>query len=226
MLSAKICFLAWKSCQGDTKTRVIPQRIRKKKGKNMSDRKKPYTNQELFDILCKRVEMPERLQSALPYSDVRSIKRADGLFWNRLEFGNSGNIRLEIGLEYFHPKHEVIHLGCFLTQDTSLQAMEDMGKLLANLVYTTNDLVRNNQENFQWEGYRICGVGEDGRTSIASYSYAIGIVRCEIIRLLQHFPYVQVFNCNEHTESYYCTGKDNSLVKCKTLEECKRKRMP
>lgn len=28
-----------------------------------------------------------------------------------------------------------------------------------------------------------------------------------------------------YTESYYCTGKDNSLVKYKTLEECKWNRI-
>lgn len=187
--------------------------------------KKPYTNQELFHVLCERVEMPEHLQSAMPADDVRSIKRADGLFWNRLEFGNSGNIYLEIGLEYFNPEHEIIDLGCFLTQDTSLQAIEDMGKLLADLVYVMDDLVKNNREDFEWEGYRICGIKEDGQPSYASRYHQIGLTMYEVGKLLKSYPYVQLFDYSEHTESYYCTGKDNALVKCKTLEECKQKRV-
>lgn len=190
-----------------------------------SEGKKPYTNQELFHVLCEQVEMPEHLQSAMPADDIRSIKRADGLFWNRLEFGNSGNIHLEIGLEYFNPEHEIIDLGCFLTQDTSLQAIEDMGKLLADLVYVMNDLVKNNREDFEWEGYRICGIKEDGQPSYASRYHQIGLTMYEVGKLLKSYPYVQLFDYSEHTESYYCTGKDNALVKCKTLEECKQKRV-
>lgn len=45
----------------------------------------------------------------------------------------------------------------------------------------------------------------------------------EVGKLLKSYPYVQLFDYSEHTESYYCTGKDNALVKCKTLEECKQK---
>lgn len=190
-----------------------------------SGEKKPYTNQELFRILCEQVEMPEHLQSATPANDVRSIKRADGLFWNRLEFDNSGNIYLEIGLEYFNPEHEIIDLGCFLMHDTGLQAMEGMGKLLADLVYVMNDLVKNNREDFEWEGYRICGIKEDGQPSYASRYHQIGLTLYEVGKLLKSYPYVQLFDYSEHTESYYCTGKDNSLVKCKTLEECRQKRM-
>lgn len=187
--------------------------------------KKTYTNQELFHVLREQVEMPEHLQSAMPADDVRSIKRADGLFWNRLEFGNSGNIYLEIGLEYFNPEHEIIDLGCFLTQDTSLQAIEDMGKLLADLVYVMDDLVKKHREDFEWEGYRICGIKDDGQPSYASRYYQIGLTMHEVGKLLKSYPYVRLFNYSEHTESYYCTGKDNALVKCKTLEECKQKRM-
>ena len=70
----------------------------------MSDRKKPYTNQELFTVLCGLVEFPECLQSVMPAINIRSIRQADGLFWNRLEFGSDGNIFLEIGLEYLEPE--------------------------------------------------------------------------------------------------------------------------
>lgn len=203
VLSTKIYFLR-KSCQGDTKTRVIPRRIRRKKGKSMSDRKKPYTNQELFNVLCGLVEFPECLQSVMPAINIRSIKQADSLFWNRLEFGRDGNIFLEIGLEYFEPKHEIINLGCFMTPDTSLQAMTDMGKLLANLVYVANDFMQNNWDDLQWEGYRVDVVGDDGEASLLGYYGTIDIARREAYKLLRLQPSlnVRLFDCSKRVESY------------------------
>jgi len=170
----------------------------------MSDRKKPYTNQELFNVLCGLVEFPECLQSVMPAINIRSIRQADGLFWNRLEFGRDGNIFLEIGLEYFEPKHEIINLGCFMTPDTSLQAMTDMGKLLANLVYVANDFIQNNWDDLQWEGYRVDVVGDDGEASLLGYYDTIDVARREAYKLLRLQPSlnVRIFDCSKRIESY------------------------
>ena len=190
----------------------------------MSERKTPYTNHELFRLLCEKVNLPEHLESALSYSEIESIKRADGLFWNRLEFSNYGGIYLEIGLEYFDEDSKIIRLGCFKTQDTSMQAMEDMGKLLADLVYVMNDLVKNNREDFEWEGYKIRGIKDDGQTSYASRYYGIGITMYEVVRLLKTYPYVHLLNYNEHEEVYFYMDENDSLIECKSLEECKKKK--
>lgn len=176
----------------------------KERGKSMSDRKKPYTNQELFTVLCGLVEFPECLQSVMPAITIRSIKRADGLFWNRLEFGSDGNIFLEIGLEYLEPEHEIINLGCFMTPDTSLQAMIEMGKLLANLVYVANDFIKNNWDDLQWEGYRVDVVGDDGEASLLGYYGTIDIARRQAYKLLRLQPSlnVRIFDCSKRIESY------------------------
>lgn len=170
----------------------------------MSDRKKPYTNQELFNILCGLVEFPECLQSVMPAITIRSIKRADGLFWNRLEFGRDGNIFLEIGLEHLEPEHEIINLGCFITPDTSLQAMIEMGKLLANLVYVANVFIQNHWDDLQWEGYRVDVVGDDGETFLVGYYDTIDITRREAYKLLRLQPSlnVRIFDCSKRIESY------------------------
>lgn len=191
----------------------------------MSDRKTPYTNHELFRLLCKNVNLPAHLQSALSYSETDEIKRANGLFWNRLEFSNYGGINLEIGLEYFDEGSKIIHLGCFKTQDTSLQAMEDMGKLLADLVYVMNDLVKNDREDFEWEGYQIRGIKDDGQTSsYTSHYYTIGVTMREVVRLLKSYSYVRLFNYGEHEEVYFYMDENDTLIECKSLEECKQKK--
>lgn len=191
----------------------------------MSDRKTPYTNHELFRLLCKKVNLPEHLQFALPYSEIKSIKHADGLFWNRLEFSNYEGINLEIGLEYFDERSKIIHLGCFKTQDTSLQAMEDMGKLLADLVYVMNDLVKSNKEDFEWEGYQILGIKANGQTSsYTSRYYTIGATMREVVRLLKSYSYVRLFNYREHEEVYFYMDENDTLIECKSLEECKKKK--
>ena len=190
----------------------------------MSDRKTPYTNHELFRLLCKNVNLPAHLQSALSYSETDEIKRADGLFWNRLEFSNYGGINLEIGLEYFDEGSEIIHLGYFKTQDASLQAMEDMGKLLADLVYVMNDLVKNDREDFEWEGYQIRGIKDDGQPSYASRYHEIGVTMHEAARLLKRYPYVQIINYNKHEEVYFYMDENDTLIECKSLEECKQKK--
>lgn len=193
--------------------------------KIMSDRKTPYTNHELFRLLCKNVNLPAHLQSALSYSETDEIKRANGLFWNRLEFSNYGGINLEIGLEYFDEGSKIIHLGCFKTQDTSLQAMEDMGKLLADLVYVMNDLVKSNKEDFEWEGYQIRGIKANGQTSsYTSRYYTIGVTMREVIRLLKSYPYVRLFNYREHEEVYFYMDENDTLIECKSLKECKQKK--
>ena len=191
----------------------------------MSDRKTPYTNHELFNLLCEKVKLPAHLQSALSYSETDEIKRANGLFWNRLEFSNYGGINLEIGLEYFDEGSKIIHLGCFKTQDTSLQAMEDMGKLLADLVYVMNDLVKSNKEDFEWEGYQILGIKANGQTSsYTSRYYTIGVTMREVVRLLKSYSYVRLFNYREHEEVYFYMDENDTLIECKSLEECKEKK--
>lgn len=191
----------------------------------MSDRKTPYTNHELFRLLCKNVNLPAHLQSALSYSETDEIKRANGLFWNRLEFSNYGGINLEIGLEYFDEGSKIIHLGCFKTQDTSLQAMEDMGKLLADLVYVMNDLVKNDREDFEWEGYQIRGIKDDGQTSsYTSHYYTIGVTMREVVRLLKSYSYVRLFNYGKHEEVYFYMDENDTLIECKSLEKCKQKK--
>ena len=190
----------------------------------MSKRKTPYTNHELFRLLCEKVNLPEHLESTLPYSETDTIKRADGLFWNRLEFSNYGGIHLEIGLEYFDEGPKIIHLGYFKTQDTSLQAMEDMGKLLADLVYAMNDLVKNNKEDFEWEGFQVSGVMDDGQASYASRYYNVGIATHEAVRLLKSYPYVEIINYSKHEKVYFYMGENDSLIECETLEECKKKK--
>ena len=147
----------------------------------MSDRKKPYTNQELFNVLCGLVEFPECLRSVMPAINIRSIRQADGLFWNRLEFGRDGNIFLEIGLEYFEPKHEII-----------------------NLVYVANDFIQNNWDDLQWEGYRVDVVGDDGEASLLGYYDTIDVARREAYKLLRLQPSlnVRIFDCSKRIESY------------------------
>lgn len=84
--------------------------------------------------------------------------------------------------------------------------MADMGKLLANLVYVTNDFIQDNWDDFQWEGYRVDVVGDDGETSVLGYYDTIDIARRQAHKLLPLQPSlrVRIFDCSKRIESYCC----------------------
>ena len=107
-------------------------------------RKTPYTNDELFNKICDMVTLPEEiLDYAKPAHGQISITGYNWDVWNSLCFGANEGIYLDIGA-VFQPEHRIIRLGTFKTLRTDQDAMREMGRLLADIVYTTNELVNNN----------------------------------------------------------------------------------
>lgn len=96
-------------------------------------RTKPYTNQEFFAELCKRVDLPRILDYSMASSKTVEIKSYECDFWNSMKYGTSEGIYLDIGLEFRNPERTVIPLGTFKTLDDSREAMREMARLLADM---------------------------------------------------------------------------------------------
>ena len=70
-------------------------------------------------------------------SKTVEIKSYECNFWNSLNYGTSEGIYLDIGLEFRNPERTVIPLGTFKTLENNQEAMREMARLLADLIYTT-----------------------------------------------------------------------------------------
>lgn len=112
-------------------------------------RTKPYKASELFDIICKRIELPDILDHHLAnkYND-KEITNVDWRFENRLEYGGNEGI-------YLHVDAGDIYLGTFKTLDTSDEAMRRMALLLADFIIAGSKFVNSHIDDFTWEGYIV-----------------------------------------------------------------------
>lgn len=183
-------------------------------------RTKPYTNQELFAELCKRVDLPRILDYSLASTEIMEVKSYECDFWNSLNYGTSEGIYLDIGLEFRNPERTVIPLGTFKTLEDSQEAMREMARLLADLICTTFHYMNEHLDDFDWTGYRIKGIGREA-VELYSVSYTgIAAAMGEVLKAVDKYPCVELYDRGKHECSYFCKDKNGALAKYKTIEEC------
>lgn len=186
-------------------------------------RTKPYTNQEFFTELCARVDLPKILDYTLADSKAVEIKSYECSFWNSLNFGVSEGIYLDVGLEFFHPKHEIVPLGTFKTLEDSQEAMREMARLLADITYTTFHFINEHLDDFDWEGYQVRGIQDGALVSYAVIYPDIASAMDEVLKNIDGYPCVQLYDRSKHEYSYFCKDVNGAPIKYKTKEECLQK---
>lgn len=183
-------------------------------------RKTPYANDELFNKICDMVTLPEEiLDYAKPAQGQISITGYNWDVWNSLCFGANEGIYLDIGA-VFQPEHRIIRLGTFKTLRTDQDAMREMGRLLADIVYTTNELVNNNLDDFDWTGYEVRGIKNEKPDS-HSVTYETREKALHAVReTVDHYDAVRLFDRPAHRYEYYSKGSDGELQKFNNLGNC------
>lgn len=183
-------------------------------------RETPYTNNELFNRICDMVTLPEGiLDYAKPASGQIPITGYDWDVWSSLRFGKNEGIYLDIGA-IFQPEHRIIHLGTFKTLQTDLDAMREMGRLLADIVYTVHELVNNNLDDFDWTGYEVHGI-RNGKPDPHGMAYETHEKAFDAVRkTVDHYDAVQLYDRPAHRYEYYSKGSDGKLQKFENLDTC------
>lgn len=184
-------------------------------------RKTPYTNKELFEIIRDKVTLPkEILDYAIPAQEEIRIESYEWNVWNSLNFGTNEGIYLDIGAEFHHPSHRIVRFGTFKTLQTDLGAMREMGRLLADLVYTISDFVNNNLDDFEWSGYQVRGI-KDGKLVPRAFSYPIIIEAMDKLKCdIDHYDAMQLYDRTCHRYEYYAKGSDGKLQKYDNIAAC------
>ncbi len=135
----------------------------------MSDRKKPYTNNEVFDIIINTLKEKDTFPKNIDYAlsagrrDCKEIRTYEFNIRNSLNFGGSEGIYLDIWLEYYEKDEtKKIELGTIKTLETTREAMRYMGTLLADFVYELSDFTNKNLDDFTWQGFDVDVYDENG----------------------------------------------------------------
>ena len=189
----------------------------------MRTQQKPYMTGEFFTMICKQIEFPKIVEASVPDTKNRSITRADGVFYSRIDQDWTGDsIRLDVGLEYPSPKSRAIRLGTFLTRERGPHAMRDMAQLMADFMYAAGRFIKTHPEDFQWEGYRVSGITEDGTSSDTVYCDRVCTAMPQVVKLLKTNPYVRFFDHKEQEACYFRMGTNGMLSEYWTLEACQK----
>ena len=189
----------------------------------MRTQQNPYMTGDFFTMICKQIEFPKIMEAPVPDAKSRPITRADGVFYSRIDQNWTGNsIRLDVWLEYPAPKNRAIRLGTFLTRDRGPHAMRDMAQLMADFMYAAGRFIKTHPEDFQWEGYRLSGIAEDGTSSDTVYCDRVCTAMPQVVKLLKTNPYVRFFDYKEQEACYFRMGTNGMLSEHWTLEACQK----
>ena len=165
-------------------------------------RNKPYTPGELFDAICKRIELPAILDYHLPARGGCEILDCEFMIHNSLNYGGSEGIYLDIWLS--SPKYgSRVSMGTFKTLETSHEAMRTMGQLLADFIVGYGKLWNEEPDDFEWSGYKLTPLREDGTDGISFYVYSLKALKNRIELLLDSYCSVIVRdNLSRKTHEY------------------------
>lgn len=114
-------------------------------------RKKPYKANELFEEICKRIELPDILDYHLSHEE-REITTYDWDWGNNLDYGGNEGIYLDI---YAQRRGERHLIGTFKTLNEDKESMYTMARLLVDFVSEGRKFVNNNLDDFTWEGFNV-----------------------------------------------------------------------
>ena len=118
-------------------------------------RQNPYSTSEFFDVICKRIELPDILDYHLSDRfNSKSILYYEWDFISRLNFGGNEGIYLSIYMDEGNHFLDTC-LGTFKTLRTDKNAMETMGILAANFIYEGSNFVNDNIDDFTFRGYQV-----------------------------------------------------------------------
>ena len=189
----------------------------------MRTQQNPYMAGEFFTMICKQIEFPKIMEAPVPDAKSRLITRADGVFYSRIDQTWTGDsIRLDVWLEYPAPKNRAVRLGTFLTRDRGPHAMRDMAQLMADFMYAAGRFIKTHPEDFQWEGYRVSGITEDGTSSDTVYCDRVCTAMPQVVKLLKTNPYVRFFDYKEQEACYFRMGTNGMISEHRTLEACQK----
>ena len=87
-------------------------------------RKKPYTTDEFFKLICERLELPDILDYSLASHKTEILDTYEFNFDTKLNFGSCEGIYLSIYAEEYSDKTSLKNLGTFKTLSTSKEAMK------------------------------------------------------------------------------------------------------
>ena len=134
-------------------------------------KKKPMNGADFFDKICDLIEAKGKMPGILDYhkSDnwegERTITTDEFDITNSLAYGGSEGIYLDVGLYFYGGSEDEgrAHIGTFKTLDESDEAMRTMGVLLADFIIEAGGYVRENPDEFVFEGYRVRAYSKDGK---------------------------------------------------------------
>lgn len=137
----------------------------------MSERKKPYTTAELFEIINAKLKaeglLPESiLDYGLATRNVIPVKKIEWDTIGIVNFGDSEGIYLDIYLDgVIDEENERKHASCGLykTLETNKNAFKTMSDLNAEFVFALREMVYENMDDFTWTGYDVRLYSDDGK---------------------------------------------------------------
>ena len=138
--------------------------------KSMKTRKKPYMNEELFEVIVDILKKKNLLPDILDYhlAERHDSKEIRSYEWDTIgiiNFGGSEGIYLDVYAQGEIGNNESkVRLGTFKTLNRSREDFYIMAKLQTDFVYETNDFVNEYIDNFTWTGYNVRFYKEDKRT--------------------------------------------------------------
>lgn len=170
---------------------------------------RPMTTEELFNRICgilkEKGKMPDILDYGLPTSNPVPIRTYQFDLRNKLAYGGSEGIYLDLWIEYFANKEKQRKkLGTFKTLDESSEAMHIMAGLLADFTIEEYAYVNANIDDFTWEGADVHALDGDGKR--CNWGYTCNTMEAALDKkdeLLKKYPQIVVRNNETREEKIY-----------------------
>lgn len=170
---------------------------------------RPMTTEELFNKICgilkEKGRMPDILDYGLPTSNPVPIRTYQFDLRNKLAYGGSEGIYLDLWIEYFANKEKQRKgLGTFKTLDESSEAMHIMAGLLADFIIEEYTYVNTNIDDFTWDGVNIHALDADGKG--CGYGYTCNTMEAALNKkdeLLKKYPQAVIRDNATRKEKIY-----------------------
>ncbi len=139
---------------------------------------KPMTTTEYFNlisnILREQGQMPdEMLDYCMATSHEIPVTTYEFDTQHHLGYGASEGIYLDLAIRYYENEELCTReLGTFKTLETDPQAMRTMAQLLADFLVAEHVYVNSHIDDFNWQGYEVYGIRQDGSKQNGSYGCA------------------------------------------------------
>ena len=124
---------------------------------------KPLTTDELFDIICRRLEENGKMPDIIEYwnscDTLKKIISTDWKIYGKVQFGGSEGIYLDIHIEGIIDDdckdYGDIYIGCIKTCHEGYEAFKTMCLLNADFIFEERAFFNENYRIFEWRGYYV-----------------------------------------------------------------------